>query len=1385
MLRGTVYISPFLMSLFSMLQLSLFCLCLPFFGLSQEYTINLQAYGVEEGLLHRYVSTVFEDDEGIIWLGSRNGLQRFDGEGFKSWTSKSAPIGKIVMITAIGQDQEGWLWLWNNDLLEFVFFHPKTEKILTAYERFGDDFPIKNSATNEGKGWRAQGGQLKRDSKGKLYFISNFPHELITFDAVNGFSIYPLSGLEDNYFQIFVIDHQDLIWIGESDSKSKLYALDTLGRIVAKHEIEKGGRINAISELNGTIYYSNLVSDYNYYYKIDQSGRHVFLSQKELLQRQPRYLGDFSWDYHKNAIKVYVGDDFDQPIFDLKFDNIPKQFYNNFDKPFKDSKGRYWFSGHWGLGLAVIKPNLFKTYGAFDSEIEKPINNSVRGILVEEDTVYANFEFGGLVSIPKKAPQKWKMIYGVSKNHSYLGRPLAKAETAGFYVGYAPKTIIHRDPVSGTNTQLTFRENSEFPSMAAWSFYTAPDQKLWIGMDGGIAYKNPNEDYLNFINSTDSSYYGEFIFHICPDGENKLWLSGAKSLYLFDTETKAYLAKYGKRESGEFNIPVNSFYYLYIDKKGVFWLGTNEGLLRWNRKTNEQKLFTTIDGLSNNVIYAIFEDDDNNLWLSSDYGIMKFNKTTHYVNAFLKKDGISHEEFNRTSAFKEEDGTIYFGGLNGITAFHPKDFVDLKHKDSISILISNFEIFDGKTDQLLNKVGEIRDTKTINFHPNDRFFRLTFALPLYENASKINYAWKVEGVDRDWNYQKENTLQIGKLPYGNHMLRVKGQDNSGAWSKGELEIRVNVIKPIYLQVWFIVLAFLSFLIMIAVFFNWRTRQLKLRQENLESEISKATIKIGKQTEELKQLDKVKSRFFTNVSHELRTPLTLMLGPISSILKNNNLKGQDFKHLKKAQENGKELLKLVASILDLSKLESGKLELQENSVLLFPLIRRLSSSFESHAERTGIRFTFVYKAAKNLQIELDVKKLEIVVNNLLSNAFKFSQTDGQVVVTVIDRGNAIRILVEDKGRGIHPSDIPHVFDRFYQSSQKDAPTEGGTGIGLALCQELVKVMEGKIWVESEWGKGSTFFVELPRKEVLRTEIIEENQIFESEEKVLDKSVSISEMTTHVDGANRQTTLLLVEDNYSLRDYLKTILEPYYTIWTAENGQQALEILKENQQTLPSLVLSDIMMPIMDGFQLLETLKTSESFRHLPVVMLTARADVQDKIKALRIGVDDYLLKPFEEEELLARVENILNNYQERLLTQQMHAEEEIPASSLAKAETSKPSIPAFSAEDLQWLETLEDHLVQYLSNNKYTITQLAFDLAISERQLRRRIKALTGLSPSQYFKETRLQAARQLLEQRKFNTIAQIAFAVGFQNPGAFSRNFSSRFGKKPSEYFSN
>ncbi|MFT4973926.1 MAG: DNA-binding response OmpR family regulator/nitrogen-specific signal transduction histidine kinase [Saprospiraceae bacterium] len=550
---------------------------------------------------------------------------------------------------------------------------------------------------------------------------------------------------------------------------------------------------------------------------------------------------------------------------------------------------------------------------------------------------------------------------------------------------------------------------------------------------------------------------------------------------------------------------------------------------------------------------------------------------------------------------------------------------------------------------------------------------------------------------------------------------------------------------------------------------WRVRRLMKRQKKLESEVENRTKVITRQTKELQQLDQLKSRFFANVSHELRTPLTLMLGPTNSLRNRSYLPEKDKKLLEYVYKSAKQLLNLVNEILDLSKLESNRLELQESVVNFHNFLAPLVSQFKSYGDSENVHFSFINEVKQPYLISIDTDKFTKIINNFLSNALKFTPKNSKVTLRLIEKNTTFLIGVEDSGSGIHPDDLPSIFNRFFQSKQPDAIIQGGTGIGLSLCKELAEVLNGRVWAASELGKGSTFYFEFPKKEAaVPLPVIENQQPIEKKEEA---RISTIPFVKSIENTVEKTTILIVEDNRELRSYLKSITEESYEVLTAENGKIALKILAKQPV---NFIISDLMMPIMDGFQLLETVKSKDHLRHLPVIMLTARTDAKVKLRALRIGVDDYIVKPFQEEELLTRIANLLRNYRVRTsLT-------EVVTPALAE---NTLSISTISDEELQWLQSAEATVLKYLNDYRLNIDFLAEQLTVSRSTFKRKIKQLTGLSANEYLNEIRFDKARELMENLAITSVKAAAGQVGMKDVKYFSKQFKKRFGKSPSDYF--
>lgn len=547
-----------------------------------------------------------------------------------------------------------------------------------------------------------------------------------------------------------------------------------------------------------------------------------------------------------------------------------------------------------------------------------------------------------------------------------------------------------------------------------------------------------------------------------------------------------------------------------------------------------------------------------------------------------------------------------------------------------------------------------------------------------------------------------------------------------------------------------------------------------RLQKAKQVLSEQNLLIQKQAEQLRNQDAARTRFFANVSHELRTPLSLITGPVNSLLKKGQFAPEEHQLLTIIQRNGHQLQQLINRILDLQKMEAGKMDIHTQPTSLATFFGTHLGQFESLATSQEIDYKIDVRIAKEAVAELDQQKCRELLNNLLSNAFKFTPRSGRIRAAVSLKGEELHLEVSDSGPGIHPDDLPHVFDPYFQTTRPEKPLEGGTGLGLALCQEYAQLFGGRIAVRNNPEKGASFSLSFPLTLTEQLPAASTEAVHATDAVFQPVQPAATERRVATQGnAQERPTLLVVEDNAELRDYLSLILRDQYQLVLAADGQEALDYLLPDADSAAApcqLILSDLMMPRVDGYQLVERLKSTDATRHLPIIMLTARADARDKLKALRLGVDDYLLKPFDEAELKVRINNLLRNQAIRLAT----IAEEPPPGPAAAAQ------PLLSATEQEWLTRFETYVQDNLSSDILSVSLLAQEFAMSESTLHRQLKGLIGLSPGQYLKEARLDQARQFLENRTYQSVEQVANAVGYGDYRSFSRSFKQRYGKLPS-----
>jgi signal transduction histidine kinase/DNA-binding response OmpR family regulator/ligand-binding sensor domain-containing protein len=1337
----------------------LWLVAIPFLSSGQECVSNVRVFGMEDGLAHFEVHSIYQDSRGFLWIGTRHGLNRFDGNEFLKW-SKGKNELTFDKVLEIKEDSEGYLWLlvtnpWSKVPMDINLINIKTLEVTSFKEKFSDTNIDVTSI-------HSISGNLF--SKNEIILLSHSGD--YRYNPNEGFQAVELPEVAGGYSLNYHRQSNTLSIL----SKGKFFSFDTKGNVLDSLSFNKGEENKALD--------LNIDKDGNRFryqwsigvFKvIDNEIHKVPFKDIELLTEHHFYPYEYLYSFAYRATdntywfsvlgsKIMVF----HPEKGLihKF----KSGLQGVNTLYIDKFGIAWMITFDGLVRVSLEKNKFNHFLNQDLAYTQRLKLGMSPTISTRQIVKYHNELHiatdqSLFKIGKEnIPQKIR-----TSEHAISILPLDSSQIA---YGFSDEVFIYK------NDKLF--KHHQCPIGAYWSMYQDYQGKIWIGGEQGVAVMSDLEKKpSNFHNSNVFPEFSSASFYqFYEKGDNEIWLISTKGIFVLDIKKNKIVRHFGSKIKGKDYLPQDIIHHLYKDKEeeNVFWLSTTEGLVKWNSETGEYLIINEDNGLPNNVIYSCYEDDYQHLWLSSNYGIIQLNKKTLESNHYLPKDGLTHYEFNRSSHFQDKDGTIYFGGINGITSFHPKYFYDNLKADSLPLEIVRFQQFSRKKQLLEDKTLALLSDKKITLLPSDLFFTLDFALLDYYQDKQSMYGYKIEGFDKDWNYIRSNSLRINKLPYGNYTLKIKGQTHKGNFSKNIIEIPILVKPPFYFTFGFILLSILAVSLLVYSFYLLRTRQLTQQNQHLEKQVQYRTkqleedkLIIEEQTKQLQKLDELKSKFFVNVSHELRTPLTLIISPIQVLLKKiHRFDKQELNLLSTVEYNAFKLLKLTEEVLRLSRLEREEQKVKEEEVFFYNYFFQIFNSYESLAVSKNIRYRLDYQIEKTIIFQMDKNIFEHIITNLISNAFKYTPSNGEITITVKEENNQTQILVSDTGTGIPEEDLAFIFDRYYQTKNSSKWTDG-TGIGLALAKELTSLLNGSLTVESQYHKGSTFGLSIPFQKI-KTASSSASFVFH-ENKQLQPAHFSNPTELHYE-ENRQT-LLIVEDNIELRLFLAQMLNQHYNIVLATNGVEALAKLEED---VFHLIISDIMMPQMDGFELLERVKSHHQWLKIPIILLSAKTELSDKLKALTIGIDDYVTKPFEIDELLARIKNSINNVAARNVI-----EDSSDDSSPAEEEVLKPL-------DLTWLTEINEIIDKEMTNSAFNIDELAHQSSMSKRQFYRKIKSITGLTPNKYVREYKLQKARILLERNEVRTLAEAAYAIGFDTPHYFATLYEARFGKKPQLY---
>ncbi len=1304
-------------------------------GFSQDYLFNTETINMKDGMPYRIVDNITQDKEGFIWISSRGTISRYDGYGFKTYSSSFLNTqSQLFYFTFDGTNR---LWYCedtpNNEIMipHSGVIDVRKDTIYTM-ETISKGLFTSKDVVYIGKA--NNDGVLIVTRSGKIYAYNGNFEEIYQFKLpVTNTSFYCKTAPDGSYWII----HTNKLFQIKDKKLLKTFTFDNYVRDIVAYAPD------FIIEVNQpTARYQKLENDT--FVPFAPRG-HKPGEIKKLFQVHKDYIS-----YLIEKDELLVQDTLGNIIY--RFDafesakgapEVPPRFYPV--KFLTDNQNTLWITYSNGLLKMSAKKNPFKVYKR---------HNGIRGIFQlgnklwiggYHEGIIRDLEKGTTQDIPTLKPFNAMTFHKDMQGHLWIGtfnttlfKYIPDRDTYTSYALEKSAYLLHQNPLTKTYWTSTL-----------YDLYT---------LDTTTGKQTP----FPLLPAPETLYIGQFY-----QNNEGIWVVSNKGLFLIDAEKEVLIKHYSTADG----LPSNNINYLHEDDNGIFWLGTKDsGLVRWDRSDNTFMQYTRENGLSNNNIYAVYEDGYQTLWLPSDYGLMAFDKNTATTTkVYLTQNGIPHEEFNTHGHFKADDGTLYFGSQSGAIQFHPAALRE-ETSHSSPLYATRVRVLEKDGQTYADKTAAYLEGEKVNLDPGERIIEVELTLLDYENSSENRYAYKLSGKQQQWIYTQDNKISIINPPYGRYDLIVKARGASGVWSENPIKIPMHVKAPFYMQWWFILIMIVLLAGAVFLWFRRRVQKLKKDRERLETEVQKRTQKIEAQAEELKALDKAKSRFFANLTHEFRTPLTLVTGPVKQIIEENppvSIK----KRLHGVLKNTRNLLGLINQLLDLSKLEGGRMKLEVVHGDIVRYTKELTNRFQSLADAKQLQLKFTADM-EVWKIHFDSDKWTKILYNLLSNAIKFT-FEGCITVQLSqvqqENRDYIECIVKDTGMGIAPEKLEHIFDRFYQGDASSTRLQGGTGIGLSLVKELVELQSGSVTVSSTAGRGTEFTVRLPVLSASDTETTVLPIVTETSLSPIPDDISWPRdeqpATTGIQEKlhTEKLELLIVEDNAEMRSYIRSCIdETAYHITEAANGKEGVEKALE---IVPDLIICDVMMPEKNGFEVTQAIRSHTATSHIPLILLTAKASLESRLEGLKRGADAYLTKPFSPEELSLRIKKLIEL---RKLLQQRYQNKNEPPEENA----------AFEKED-SFVSELKAYITNHSSEPNLGVEDISKHFSMSRSQCYRKFKALINASVGHYIRTIRLEKAMHLLKEKQLN-ITEVAHETGF-SPSNFSKVFKKTYGKAPSE----
>ncbi|MEJ5265171.1 MAG: two-component regulator propeller domain-containing protein [Bacteroidales bacterium] len=1359
---------------------------------------------LEHGLSNNSVTCIFKDSRGFIWIGTIDGLNRYDGYNFVIFRHSNNDTNSISdnFISTIIEDSAGNLWVgtqggglncYDPRLDRFTSFYHDPQNINSLPSNF---IFHHNSMLIDRRGnlWIGTNKGLCSYYPGKKQFVRYLlkPPGSISEVAKDIRTIFQAS--------------DGTLWIGTDRG---LYQFDLLQKKVLRYFSMGYGSTsltnNIITAIVENVSYQEIwigtEEGLNVLSLKDFTIRHYFAGKNDMYALSDNSITALDVDEKGN---IWIGTKSgglnqynyaQRRFFCWKQNPVDKNSLsdNYIDNLYVDKAGYLWIGTvNNGVNLVDIRPKKFQWLKNEPGNPNSLSANTIRSVYEDSEGIL------------------WIGTYGGGLNR------------------YDGKQFMHFFHQPNNNNSLSHNIISALHEH---------EHTLWIGTwGGGLCKMNTRNFTINRLNL----HLPDYINQIASDKYGRLWIACNGGLYVYWPIT-GELIRCDDDSISEKRLTANSVNRIHWDENGHLWVGTFDGLncivfkdfekiiidtlyhfrkqLNRSNSLNDNRIlsigedfdqnlylgtytggiskmhvqwkgsriasvqfmpYTDNEGLAGNIVYGMLTDNRGNIWISTNNGLSKFDPAKNVFQNFTIDDGLQSNQFYWNAYGRGKNSRMYFGGINGLNLFYPDSI--LVQRSFPEICITNFQLFNQPVKVSSGKNALLKQsilyTRHITLRRHEYPFTIEFAALVYRSQKKIRYAYRLENFDHAWIYTDANRryATYSHLRPGSYVFRVKATNEDGEWGKQMAELHITVLPAFYETIW----AFMLYaIILLALLYFFRRQILARARYRHEIQLQRMERKKSEEYNEMKL------QFFTNISHEFRTPLTLIMGPLENILSRSDLDKTVREQLMLMRSGSKRLLHLINQLLEFRKVESGNYELKITHSDVIPPLKEIVELFKSTAQSHRISYSASFPL-KSAMIYFDENVIETIAFNLLSNAFKFTQPGGNIRFeiefynerfekTILEKDiHYLVIKVEDTGKGIPADKLDDIFKRFYQLPAADKHAIKGTGIGLTLCQELAVMHGGEIKVESAVGKGSVFTTTLA---VHASYFLQKNiPILSDNEHVTKNGTESSEKfaftfnepgTLQFSRPEKEDSpgVLIIEDDVEIIKYIGKLIEQQYHIYYAFDGNTGLQLALEKE---PDIIISDVMMPQMNGFELCEKIKTDPRLSHIPIILLTALSNIDDKIKGYHLGADEYLTKPFDHRHLLVRIEKLIEQRKQlqRHFQQQFSMDNEMPT---------------LSSLDKQLIQKVIQLVEDRMSDPNLSVDDLSRELGISSTHLYRKIKALMGLSTNDFIRKIRLKRAAQLLLQGNGN-ISQVMFEVGFTNSSYFARRFQEEFGMTPSEF---